>query len=93
MSDHVWMPQVARPAAVTAGREAARGWLGGLWARLVLMRRVAETRRELGRLDSRLLADMGLGRAEAFREAGRWPWDLKASGSSSRAIDAHIIGR
>ena len=75
MSDHVWMPRVSRPAAVAAGRETARSWLGRLWARLVLMHRVAETRRELGQLDSRLLADMGLGRAEASQEAGRWPWD------------------
>ena len=79
MSDHVWMPQVSRPAAVAAGRTATRGWLGKLWARLVLMHQVAETRRELGRLDSRLLADMGLGRAEASREAGRWPWDTGSS--------------
>lgn len=77
MSGHVWTPQVSRPAAVS--RRAAGGWMGRLWTQLVLMHRAAETRRELGRLDPRLLADMGLGRAEASREAGRWPWDLGSS--------------
>lgn len=40
------------------------------------MLRAAETRRQLAQLDSRMLADIGLGRAEAMAEADRAPWDL-----------------
>jgi uncharacterized protein YjiS (DUF1127 family) len=61
----------------TAPVRSARAWARALWASLVSMRRAAETRRELGKLDPRLLADIGLSRAEASREAERWPWDLE----------------
>ncbi len=54
---------------------SVRAWARALRARWTFMRRAAETRRELGRLDPRLLADIGLSRAEAEREAERWPWD------------------
>ncbi|MBD0274528.1 MAG: DUF1127 domain-containing protein [Acetobacteraceae bacterium] len=52
------------------------------------MRRAAETRRDLGTLDPRLLADIGVTRAEAEREAGRWPWDLEPNRGSGRATGA-----
>ena len=70
------------PAAREARGQGNRPWIGRLWARLLQMRRAAETRRELGQLEPRLLADMGLSRAEAAREADRWPWDLGPSGSA-----------
>ena len=63
---------IGRPAGFSI-----RSWAQGLWARIVLMRHVAATRRELGTLNPRLLADIGLTRAEAAAEAERWPWDLE----------------
>ena len=71
-----------RVGTVPAVGEPLRDRLGRLWARLMQMRRAAETRRELGQLEPRLLADMGLNRAEADWEANRWPWDLGPSGSA-----------
>ena len=78
MSGHTSAQRPFRPAT-TGG--AVRGeslwtWARASWGRVALMRRAAETRRELGTLDPRLLADIGVGRAEAAREAERWPWDL-----------------
>jgi uncharacterized protein YjiS (DUF1127 family) len=75
-------PRPFRPAFTAAtrpGADAVRGWARALWTRLVLMRRAAETRRELGTLNPRLLADIGVTRAEAAAEAERWPWDLHPS--------------
>jgi uncharacterized protein YjiS (DUF1127 family) len=66
-----------------------RLWAQALWARIVRMRRVAETRRELGTLNPRLLADIGLTRAEAAAEAERWPWDLDTSRTPGRGTGAH----
>lgn len=86
MPGRISTPRGFRFASTPAGREPAHDWMGRLWARLMLMRRAAETRRELGRLDPRLLADMGVGRAEAAREAERWPWDLEPSGRLDREI-------
>ncbi len=47
-------------------------WLD--WLRRVL--HAAESRRELARMDPRMLSDIGISRAEALREAARAPWDL-----------------
>ena len=77
MSGYTSAPRVFRPAAVAGRGGAVRVWAGALLARLALMHRTAETRRELGRLDPRLLADIGVGRAEAAWEADRWPWDTE----------------
>ena len=82
------MSHTRRSATLLAGRKPIRDWAARLWARWVLMCRAVETRRELGRLDARLLADMGVGRAEAAREAERWPWDLEPSGTPGRTIKA-----
>ena len=71
---------VAFRSATGFGRgawSAVRARAGAIWTRLVLMHRAAETRRDLGTLDPRLLADIGVTRAEAEREAERWPWDLE----------------
>ena len=78
MSGYTSAPRFFRPAATAAAGHArpVRAWARAFWARLVEMHRAAETRRELGKLDPRLLADIGLSRAEASREAERWPWDL-----------------
>lgn len=38
--------------------------------------RAIATRRQLAAMDDRMLADIGISRAEALEEAGRAPWDL-----------------
>lgn len=75
-----------RPASRTPGHtaaaigQAAAAWLGALRAAL----RVASTRRALAEMDDRMLADIGLTRAEALREAGRRPWDLSPLSDPTR---------
>lgn len=87
MSGYASAPRAAlRPTASADQRGSVRARVKALWARLALMRRVAETRRELGALDPRLLADIGVGRAEAAQEAERWPWDLAPSHHRGPAI-------
>ena len=77
-----------------AFRPAGHGWSVGGWAarfraRLALMRQASETRRELGTLNPRLLADIGVTRAKASREAERWPWDLEPTRFPGRGTGAH----
>lgn len=43
-------------------------------ARLASWAGIARQRRALSLLDDRLLDDIGVSRAEAREEAGRWPW-------------------
>lgn len=78
MSGYTSAPRPFRPAAAATADhgESLWAWARASWGRLALMRRAAETRRELGGLNPRLLADIGVTRAEAEREAQRWPWDL-----------------
>lgn len=78
-----------QPAASAGHRGSVRAWARALWGRLVLMRRAAETRRDLGTLNPRLLSDIGVSRAEASLEAERWPWDLEPNRSSGRDSGAH----
>ena len=90
MSGYISAPRPFRPAATTPGHGASIGaWARAFRARLVLMRRAAETRRELGTLNPRLLADIGVTRAEASREAERWPWDLEPYRFPGRGTGAH----
>ncbi len=92
MSGFTSAPRFPRPVPTIAGearRQPVRAWARAFWARLVLMRRAAETRRELGTLNPRLLADIGVTRAEASREAERWPWDLEADRHPGRGAGAH----
>jgi uncharacterized protein YjiS (DUF1127 family) len=93
MSGYTSAPRSAfRPAATDAGRgerSSVRAWANAVWARFALMRRAAETRRELGGLNPRLLADIGVTRAEAEREAERWPWDLEPNRPPARGTGAH----
>lgn len=46
-----------------------------LMARLALMVRTAQTRRDLTELDGRMLADIGVTRSDALVEAARPVWD------------------
>lgn len=87
MSGYISSPRAFRTATAPGG--SVRAWAGALWARLALMRRVAETRRELGTLNPRLLADIGLSRSEAAQEAERWPWDLEPNRRPGRGTGAH----
>ncbi|MDJ0387877.1 DUF1127 domain-containing protein [Roseomonas sp. E05] len=63
------------PAARLTSGHGSRleGWAASLRHAL----RVMETRRELARLDERLLCDIGMTRAEALTEAQRAPWDMR----------------
>ncbi|MBK1659506.1 DUF1127 domain-containing protein [Paracraurococcus ruber] len=40
------------------------------------MWRAMQTRRDLARMDDRMLRDIGISRLDALREADRLPWDL-----------------
>jgi uncharacterized protein YjiS (DUF1127 family) len=44
---------------------------------LLRMVRAFQTRRELSRLDARMLRDIGITAGEATREVSRAPWDLR----------------
>jgi uncharacterized protein YjiS (DUF1127 family) len=67
MSAHVLSAPLARRR-----RRPAAGWLGWLAA----MMQAIGTRRQLAEMDDRMLKDIGIGRAEARREADRAPWDI-----------------
>ena len=58
--------------AHAASRPAARRRLPSLAA----MWQAAMTRRTLAQMDDRMLADIGIGRADAATEAARLPWDV-----------------
>ncbi len=81
MSGHVIRPPAfARTAARATTGTTPRAAVSGivrLWFGLVArMSRAVEERRLLATLDDRMLADIGVSRAEANREANRAPWDL-----------------
>ena len=46
-----------------------------LWTRLYRAAQVVSTRRLLAEMDERMLADIGIDRAQALTEANRKPWD------------------
>jgi uncharacterized protein YjiS (DUF1127 family) len=46
-----------------------------LRARLIQMREAAIGRRQIAKMDDRMLADIGLSRADALMEINRRPWD------------------
>jgi len=60
----VGLPALPRPAWHALARVMAHAW------------QAVMTRRDLRDLDPHLLADIGVSRAEAAREAARAPWDL-----------------
>ena len=57
------------------GRGRGAGWAGRIRELLRLAWHVRRTRRELARMDDRMLSDIGIGRADAYEEARRAPWD------------------
>ncbi|MBR0671981.1 DUF1127 domain-containing protein [Neoroseomonas soli] len=54
-----------------AAKAPSAGWCA--WLRRTLQ--AVESRRHLAEMDARMLADIGISRAEALQEAGRAPWD------------------
>ena len=65
-----------------AGREhgGQRGGITGrakrVWGLLRQTWHARRTRRDLAAMDDRMLADIGIGRADAYEEARRAPWDV-----------------
>lgn len=59
-----------------AGAAAQPGLMGTVRNRLGRMLRARRTRRLLGEMDDRMLADIGIGRGEAATESSRAMWDL-----------------
>ncbi len=57
----------------TRGSTRRGGWVSAVLRSL----HAIEGRRLLARMDDRMLADIGLSRSEAEREATRAPWDLE----------------
>ncbi len=64
------------PSVHFAPRHSARAVLGMCWTAVGAMLRAHQTRRLLGEMDDRLLADIGIGRGDAVMEAARPLWDL-----------------
>ena len=58
----------------TTGRTVLRQ----AWVALMDMARAHRTRRLLGEMDDRMLADIGIGRGDALMEASRAPWDISS---------------
>lgn len=54
------------------------GWLARAWRRINRVASVRAQRRALAVLDDRMLADVGLTRAQALRECERAVWDSPA---------------
>lgn len=52
----------------------------GFWPRLRLAAQVRRERRALSQADARMLADIGLSRADVWREVNRSFWDLPNRG-------------
>lgn len=62
-----------------AGREhggVVTGRAGRVWDLLRRVWHARRTRRDLAGMDDRMLADIGIGRADAYEEARRAPWDV-----------------
>jgi uncharacterized protein YjiS (DUF1127 family) len=82
MSGHVTHGSAFAREASANRRVPAPGWLAQQhmaqrWLGMVArMTRAIEERRILSTLDDRMLADIGLNRLEAEREATRAPWHL-----------------
>jgi uncharacterized protein YjiS (DUF1127 family) len=64
-------------AGMDAGAaERVRGGLGRGWKMLRIWARTLSTRRDLAEMDDRMLADLGISRAQADFELARAPWTL-----------------
>lgn len=66
--------------------------LAGLSGAAGVALRTVLTRRELDELDDRVLADIGLSRGEAEKEARRAPWDLGPTRRFPRRLAPHRPG-
>ncbi|HYZ64983.1 MAG TPA: DUF1127 domain-containing protein [Acetobacteraceae bacterium] len=66
------------PLIQFAPRGGLRALAGLAWARVGLMLEARQTRRLLGEMDDRMLADIGVGRGDALMEASRPMWDVEA---------------
>lgn len=67
ISNVTWLPPASRAAVARVRRPT-----------LVQMVRTVMTRRMLAAMDDRMLADIGISRADAAMEADRLPWDTTA---------------
>ncbi len=54
----------------------AQAALAGAWRTLRVWARIVRTRGELGEMDDRMLADLGISRAQAAFQLTRAPWTL-----------------
>lgn len=67
-------PRIGRyPATLTARRPPA-GWLYAVWIMWLRWRHYRRSRIHLGRLDHRLLADIGMPDRVRRRECTKWFW-------------------
>lgn len=77
MSGFLLSPGAPRQAGKVAFRGDVPQQHGGTWLDwLAITLRVITTRRQLARMDDRMLKDIGLTRSEALRESERAPWDI-----------------
>lgn len=72
----IHLPAGLAPAApaITSVRTA----LARLWTTLTVWRRILRTRRDLTDMDPRMLADLGISRAQAEFQLRAAPWTLAA---------------
>jgi uncharacterized protein YjiS (DUF1127 family) len=74
VSQSYFIPEGARAGAVAAGGRALLSRLA--WIVVVWLHR-RQGRRDLSELDDRLLADVGISRADALSEAGKPFWQTE----------------
>jgi uncharacterized protein YjiS (DUF1127 family) len=65
----------AGPGTAARAMPRLRAGLTSLVLRLLRWQELARERRALAAMDDHMLKDIGLTRADAAREAGRWFWD------------------
>ena len=74
-----------------------RRGVGRIWDLLRLAWQARRTRRQLAEMDDRMLADIGIGRAQAYEEARRAPWDTgprrAEAGASGQPHSAFTVPR
>jgi uncharacterized protein YjiS (DUF1127 family) len=83
----------AAQAAFTHGYDDLRAGLRALARATTHAWRNAVTRRELDGLDDRMLADIGLTREAALREADRFPWHVGPQRREPRRVGPSVWER
>lgn len=63
-----------RPASGFGG--VVQAALAGAWSTLRVWARILRTRQDLAEMDDRMLADLGISRAQADFQLNRAPWTL-----------------